>query len=817
LFSRFFKGISFALNTYLNKVLPMKSIRFYTFLAFLTITLPLAGQHNQKGLNIFGNSLNLSNGEAVTMPDPNTVALAGGQNSRAVRVYKWNGANWTQKGNDIIDGPPGSFGFKISMPDSNTIAVGHFRDTLNGVNSGSAKIYRWSGSDWVQKGQNLVGQTSYDYFGWSVSMYDSNTVTVGAFWGDYAKIYEWSGVAWIQKGSTIIGQNISNLGQSVSMPSASVVGIGVPGYNYTQVYHYINNAWVAKGSQLYGNSTNEFFGAVVDMPDTNTLAVGADSDYGPGGLGWKNGYVRVFRWNNSDWQQKGADIEISKYVAYQGHNISMADSNTLAIGVERSNVNGPSTGIVQILKWNGSSWIQVGSNIAGDSIGDLCGYAVSMPDTNIVAVGFSGLGVNGVVKVFEICYPDTTIHQYTACDTFTWIDGVTYTASTDSAHVIFTNSQGCDSVVALQLDILNTTFTDTIYACDSYTWIDGSTYTTSNTTATHTITNAAGCDSVITLHLILGYSNTGIDSIIACDSYTWIDGVTYTTSNNTATHTLTNITGCDSTVTLNLTINYSSSSAQVISTCAPYTWINGFTYTTSNNAATYTVINSVGCDSTISLDLTILSSSSTEVVFACDNYTWIDGITYNSSNNTATQTFTNAVGCDSTITLDLTINTSPIVTTTTYNTPFGSTITADHWTGSYQWLDCENAMTPIAGETGSSFTTTENGSYAVAITENDCSDTSDCVSISIVGINELNSAYLFDLYPSPNEGNFKIQFNQIQQKAEITITDVNGRMVLRQVAQNKAQVELELDEPAGIYFVKVETASDYQVMKIVLQ
>lgn len=46
----------------------------------------------------------------------------------------------------------------------------------------------------------------------------------------------------------------------------------------------------------------------------------------------------------------------------------------------------------------------------------------------------------------------------------------------------------------------------------------------------------------------------GVDVQTACDSYTWIDGITYTDSNNTATYTLTNAAGCDSVVTLNLTI-----------------------------------------------------------------------------------------------------------------------------------------------------------------------------------------------------------------------------------------------------------------------
>ena len=50
---------------------------------------------------------------------------------------------------------------------------------------------------------------------------------------------------------------------------------------------------------------------------------------------------------------------------------------------------------------------------------------------------------------------------------------------------------------------------------------------------------------------------TGIDSITACDTYTWIDGITYTATNNTATHTLIAANGCDSIVSLDLTINYS--------------------------------------------------------------------------------------------------------------------------------------------------------------------------------------------------------------------------------------------------------------------
>ncbi len=191
-----------------------------------------------------------------------------------------------------------------------------------------------------------------------------------------------------------------------------------------------------------------------------------------------------------------------------------------------------------------------------------------------------------------------------------------------------------------------TSGTDTQIACDNYTWIDGVTYTTSNNTATFTLTNVAGCDSLVTLNLTIN-SNSGTDTQIACDSYTWIDGVTYTTSNNTATFTLTNVAGCDSLVTLNLTINSNSGTDTQIA-CDSYTWIDGVTYTTSNNTATFTLTNVAGCDSLVTLNLTINNSNSgIDNQIACDSFTWIDGITYTADNNSATHTLTNLAGCDS--------------------------------------------------------------------------------------------------------------------------------------------------------------------------
>ena len=109
------------------------------------------------------------------------------------------------------------------------------------------------------------------------------------------------------------------------------------------------------------------------------------------------------------------------------------------------------------------------------------------------------------------------------------------------------------------MTIVNSTSgTDTKTECNSYTWIDGNTYTANNNSTTFNITSGAanGCDSLVNLDLTIVNSTSGTDTRTECNSYTWIDGVNYTASNNLATFNITNgaANGCDSLVTLDLTI-----------------------------------------------------------------------------------------------------------------------------------------------------------------------------------------------------------------------------------------------------------------------
>ena len=294
-------------------------------------------------------------------------------------------------------------------------------------------------------------------------------------------------------------------------------------------------------------------------------------------------------------------------------------------------------------------------------------------------------------------------------------------------------------------------------------------------------------------------SSTGTDVQEHCESYMWIDGNLYTASNNTAIHTLTNAVGCDSVVTLNLTINMPDATTDAQTACNDYTWIDGNLYTVSNNTATHTLTNVNGCDSVVTLNLTINSpDATTDVQTHCESYTWSDGNTYTVSNNTATQTLANVNGCDSVVTLNLTITAGPVAVAVNNG---DGTLSATG-TGTYQWIDC-GTNSPVPGATAATFTPSANGDYSVIVTDGTCDDTSACVNYNSVGLNE-NGSYAIQVYPNPTNGLLHINFGQELSDAYIVITNVLGEQVYAENLTG-ANHQLQLDQASGIYFVNVYT------------
>ena len=351
-----------------------------------------------------------------------------------------------------------------------------------------------------------------------------------------------------------------------------------------------------------------------------------------------------------------------------------------------------------------------------------------------------------------------------------------------------------------------------------YTWIDGNIYTSSNNTATYTIQNTQGCDSTITLNLSVNNSSSGTDVQAACNTYTWIDGTTYTSSVIIQPHI--NIAGggangCDSLVGLDLTINNTITGTDVQFACGSYTWIDGNTYTASNNNATYTLVASQGCDSVVTLNLSIYSPDfTTDVQTACNEFIWIDGNTYTSSNNTASYVIQNSNGCDSTISLDLTINNvnSSIIQLD------ASTAQAEAENATYVWLDCADGFAVFSGENNQTFQCQGTCYYEVAVlvTENGCSDTSECVILNVLDVLDAINNQSISTYPNPTSDIIHVNgLNSLVGIEKMELTDYNGRLI-KSIFEVSNTIDVRFLSD-GIYFLNIIHNNGKEIVKITIQ
>jgi hypothetical protein len=202
-------------------------------------------------------------------------------------------------------------------------------------------------------------------------------------------------------------------------------------------------------------------------------------------------------------------------------------------------------------------------------------------------------------------------------------------------------------------------------------------------TAVYNGQSVFGCDSIVTLHLHVKDTSANTVNHTICSNqlpYTW-NGIIVTTGGpSAATYITPNAVGCDSVVKLNLTVHNTSAFTELKTKCSnqmPFVW-NGITVTTGGpTAATFTTMNAVGCDSVVTLNLTVQNiSTSAENITICASelpYTW-HGITVSSGGPAAaTLTDTNIAGCDSIVTLNLTVTPSIVPTITIAVSP-GSTV-----------------------------------------------------------------------------------------------------------------------------------------------
>lgn len=207
-----------------------------------------------------------------------------------------------------------------------------------------------------------------------------------------------------------------------------------------------------------------------------------------------------------------------------------------------------------------------------------------------------------------------------------------------------------------------------------------------------------------------------------------------------------------------------------------------------------------------------IATTSTDVRTECQAFVWIDGLTYSSDNDTATFLMKNIAGCDSIVTLDLTI--IPIDTSVSQ---LGNAFTANLSNATYQWLDCQNGMAILPGETNQNFIPLSNGLYALAVGQNGCTDTSSCFAVSSIGLLMSDFSSEIRVYPNPTNGRLKIDLGVVFQKVDIKLRNAIGQSVSTEEYKGSQIIELIIEGPKGFYTLEISTENgkraSYKVLK----
>lgn len=95
------------------------------------------------------------------------------------------------------------------------------------------------------------------------------------------------------------------------------------------------------------------------------------------------------------------------------------------------------------------------------------------------------------------------------------------------------------------------------------------------------------------------------------------------------------------------------------------------------------------------------------------------------------------------------------------------------------------------------------GNYAVEITSGICVDTSDCISVTTIGIEELVFGSEFHVYPNPTAGKIVIDLASVQKAIKYKVLNINAQVLEEGQLNNIEQLELEIEHQSGFYFLEL--------------
>ncbi len=286
----------------------------------------------------FGNSVSISEDYALIgapYDDDN------GSHSGSAYIFFFDGSNWIEQAKlTATDGAEGDqFGYSVSISNGYAV-IGALMDDDNGDRSGSAYIFKRNGTSWVEQTKLTASDgTSYDQFGYSVSI-SENYAIIGAPCYDYddsgsAYIFEYNGISWIEQ---------------VKLTASDA-------------------------------AEEDFFGIAVSISgDYTVIGAAGDDDSGD-----RSGSAYIFFDDGINWieQTKLIASDSSEYDLF-GNSVSI-DGEYALIGALFDD-NGFNNGSAYIFEFNGTCWIENAKITVDDTTAGSFSNSVSI-DENYAIIG----------------------------------------------------------------------------------------------------------------------------------------------------------------------------------------------------------------------------------------------------------------------------------------------------------------------------------------------------------------------------------------------------------------------------------------------
>ena len=426
---------------------------------------------------------------------------------------------------------------------------------------------------------------------------------------------------------------------------------------------------------------------------------------------------------------------------------------------------------------NNNTYVATQAGAYNISITNSCG---SQNSSNTIQVTISGVAptqptsITGSASVCQTSSQNYSVSAVSGATSYTWTlpSGWTGTSTTTSISAIVGSLSGTISVTANN-------------SCGSS--IAQTLAVTVNPTPTQP-TSITGSATVCQT----SSQNYSISAVSGATSYTWTlpSGWTGTSTTTSISATVGSLSG-----TISVTANNScgSSTAQTLAltvnpTLTQPTSITGSASVCQTSSQNYSVSAVSGATSyTWTLPSGWTGTSTTTSISA----------TVGSLSGTISVTANNS--CGSSIAQTLAVSVSIVDTSISITT---STLTSNATLATYQWVTCPSFQI-INGATNQTFTPTQSGNYAVIVTQNGCSDTSNCNQITLTGISNISNTTGIIFYPNPasTEITFELPLSNSQQN-QLTIIDVLGREVSKNyLSGSQGKITISIQQlPNGLYF-----------------